>query len=143
MQARRASTTGWEAVRQGDWDEAVRLLDERGERADPTDLDKPLFWAAGRGRSAIVDLLLARGANIDAKYSGGWTPLMHAAEQGQQKVTELLLRRGADVTARNFGNHTAERRASQPEIRKMIQVGPFATCLHALIAPWPCQACSS
>jgi hypothetical protein len=122
-QVKRPAATGWEAVRRGDWGVALRLLDERDEGADPKDLESALFWAAGHGRGAIVELLLARGADINSQYSGGWTPLMHASEQGKKTVVELLLRRGADTTIQNYGNNTAERKAATLEIRQLIQVG--------------------
>ena len=61
----------------------------------------PLFHAARNGYSAIVELLLANGADpdMDAKRSDSdaWrTPLSFAAENGHEEVVRLLLERGAD-----------------------------------------------
>lgn len=60
---------------------------------------QPLHAAvAGRNRKG-VELLLAAGADPDARQHGGWTPLMAAAASGEEAIVSLLLSDGADVTA--------------------------------------------
>ncbi|MNC96496.1 Ankyrin repeats (3 copies) [compost metagenome] len=49
----------------------------------------------------MVELLLARGAPIDARSPNGTTPLMMAARYGAIDAADLLARRGADRTLRN------------------------------------------
>ena len=68
-----------------------------------------LHLAAGTGRRNIVELLLAKGEDINARDNEGTTPLFSAAILGQQGVTdfgqrtvaELLLSKGADVNAKD------------------------------------------
>jgi len=45
----------------------------------------------------MVDLLLARGAPIDARNLAGATALYSAAEAGHASVAQRLIERGADV----------------------------------------------
>ncbi len=66
-----------------------------------------LMWAAGHedgvGASAaasVIDLLLGRGAAVDAADDRGRTALMTAAERGHAEVVEMLVGRGADQTVR-------------------------------------------
>ncbi len=61
----------------------------------------PLHWAAGHGRSEVIDGLVEAGADIDRNDQGRnrWTPLMHAIHRGQEKAVMRLLTRGADPNA--------------------------------------------
>lgn len=53
-----------------------------------------------------VELLLARGANLEVKDNDGRTPLYAAAEGSTAEAVELLLSRGANVNARNTAQQT-------------------------------------
>jgi ankyrin repeat protein len=54
---------------------------------------------------AVVDLLIGRGANVNARAEGGATPLHHAA-RGRLAVVTALLRAGADPRARTANGRT-------------------------------------
>lgn len=60
-----------------------------------------LHAAADSGEKEIVDLLLANGAQIDAKRSDGNTPLHLAVSVSSLSVVECFIRNGADISARN------------------------------------------
>ena len=53
------------------------------------------------GKSKLPALLLDRGADVNGKTIGGWTPLHAAAGMGQLEIVALLLDRGADVNGKN------------------------------------------
>ena len=55
--------------------------------------------AAQNGHTATVDLLLIRGAAIEAKDGDGWTALIWAAARGNTATVRLLLDRGASFQA--------------------------------------------
>jgi ankyrin repeat protein len=57
---------------------------------------QPLHAAVAARNIAIVELLLDRGADPNARQQVGYTPLMGAAGAGQDDMVSLLLARGAD-----------------------------------------------
>jgi ankyrin repeat protein len=59
----------------------------------------PLMVGATNGSSAVVQALLAAGANARARATDGATPLMTAAASGSAEAVGLLLDHGADVNA--------------------------------------------
>lgn len=59
----------------------------------------PLHEAARQGNVTTVRLLLACGADIDARDNSGYTPVMAAAAAGNEAAVTLLLRMGAGVSA--------------------------------------------
>src|SRR5439155_13904700 len=64
--------------------------------------DTALHFAAARGSSALAELLVSRGANINAKNNNGWTPLTVAEGVSTNNFTaypsivEILRKAGAD-----------------------------------------------
>ncbi len=63
----------------------------------------PLHMAAEKGSRVLAELLLADGADVNAKDTSGYTPLHVAAGKGSRDVAELLLANGADVNAKGWG----------------------------------------
>ncbi len=86
-----------------------------------------LMWAAGHedgvGASAaasVIDLLLGRGAAVDAADDRGRTALMTAAERGHAEVVEMLVGRGADQTVRDKSGKTALDLAADERVRRAL-----------------------
>ena len=94
------------AAEAGDRLRLVRLL-EQGMDPDATDGQGwgPLHWAAGSGRSEIIDALVEAGADVDRNDQGRnrWTPLMHAIHTDQEEAATRLLARGASANATSPG----------------------------------------
>jgi ankyrin repeat protein len=80
-----------------DWTE--RLL-ARGAQLNRSGWTALHYAATGPG-TAVVALLLSRGAMLEAPSPNGTTPLMMAARYGPEDSVNLLLDRGASLTARN------------------------------------------
>ena len=59
------------------------------------------------GHTEIVTLLLAKGADVNAKDGNGYTTLMNAALFGNADVMKILIDKGADVNAKNNADETA------------------------------------
>ncbi|WQF85400.1 Putative serine/threonine-protein kinase, active [Colletotrichum destructivum] len=66
-----------------------------------------LSYAAHAGNLAAVELLLARGANVNAVLRKGWTALFWAARRGNPQIVRALLTKGANV-------HAMDEEGSQP-----------------------------
>jgi cytohesin len=65
----------------------------------------PLDRAVIAGLKDIAELLIAKGADVNAKGTWNWTPL-HSAVHGSKDIVELLITEGANVNARDGGNRT-------------------------------------
>lgn len=71
----------------------------------------PLMIAAMRKNSEIVSLLLAAGADVNAKDASGASALMWAAyatENAEPRIVHLLLAAGADPSVRNRKGESAQ-----------------------------------
>ena len=66
----------------------------------------PIHRAAIRGNIEAVKQYLDDGADVNAKYGGGWTPLHHSAEAGHKEIVELLIDAGADVNVKDLFGET-------------------------------------
>jgi len=62
----------------------------------------PLHWAANRGDTSAVDVLLEAGAKVDVEDELRGTPLSLAASSGSIRILELLIIAGANTRATNL-----------------------------------------
>jgi hypothetical protein len=94
-----------QCAREGDT-KAVELFMKAGYPPDSRDkYGVPLLCLAARGKHrAVVEILLARGAQIDLQSEDrGYSPLMDAAQAGSADLVALFLERGAspDLTSKD------------------------------------------
>jgi uncharacterized protein len=69
--------------------------------------ETPLFDAVRLGQMELLETLLARGANVNARSRRGSTPLLTAATYARIDAARVLLDRGAAVDAANADGRTA------------------------------------
>jgi ankyrin repeat protein len=90
----------------------TKILLDKG--ADPNHVTKsgatPILFTRD---AAVVELLIARGANVKARSKIGETALMDAATRGDVAAAKLLIAKGADVNARDHRGYTALMFAAQ------------------------------
>ncbi len=66
----------------------------------------PLMWAANKGHVKVAELLITRGADVNAKTGAGGTPLLEAAFGGNVDIAKLLLDKGVNIDATNNAGMT-------------------------------------
>jgi hypothetical protein len=76
----------------------VSFVDARGRT--------PLLAGVASGSVAVVAVLLAAGADVNAAGKGGWTALHSACQRGHPELVKELLGAGASCTARNDDQNT-------------------------------------
>lgn len=99
----KGASTIWAAARAGDVKAIERHLANgvSVEAPDPERGGTPLLWAAVTGQSDAMELLIIRGANVNATDREGGTALHAAGFLGHDKAVSLLIRSRANVNAAN------------------------------------------
>jgi uncharacterized protein len=99
--------------------EAAKLLLDRGAKVDAKEKwggQTPLMWASARRHPAMMQLLISKGADVNAASidrdyqrhvtaegrpksldSGGLTPLLYAARENCMACVDVLVKAGADI----------------------------------------------
>ena len=118
------------AVRGGKTAILAALLDAGADLQSPQPNFTPLAFACFEGTTAMVELLVARGADVNRRitYQGyqNATPLMYAANAGKVKMVIVLLDGGADPALRDDEGNTAADYAR----------GKRADKIRALLGQW-------
>ena len=82
----------------------------------------PLHFAASKGHTVVVGLLLEKGASINAKDGFDSTPLHNAAINGHTSTVKLLLEKGASPEAKNKINKIPLHYAEKYNYSEMAQL---------------------
>jgi ankyrin repeat protein len=82
----------------------------------------PLASASAAGQLEIARVLIARGANVNARAAGEFTPLHESAASGRMEFAKLLLENGADVNARTADGKTPLDYAREHNRAEMVQL---------------------
>jgi ankyrin repeat protein len=89
--------------------DTVRCLLDHGALVNGYDYEllTPLHWSAALDHGLIVDILLEKGADLEAREELGQTPLHLAASAGHRDVVKLLIEKGAFIEASS--NHVGDK----------------------------------
>ncbi len=85
--------------------EKVREFLEKG--IDGQDIGTALAGASRHGHLQVIKILLAKGADVNAKGEYERTALSEASGSGHLEIVKLLLAKGADVNAKDDSGWTA------------------------------------
>jgi hypothetical protein len=99
----------WVASTLGDTLDVLRAL-EAGAKIDSLDPQgnrRALNYAALSNRSAVIALLLSRGADVNKANRTGFTPVHHAVEASAHLALQRLIGAGADLSLKNAAGRTA------------------------------------
>jgi ankyrin repeat protein len=112
--------------------DAVQFLLDRGARIDRTAKNPAFPFAAlhsamSAGHKSIVDLLLARGANVNVREGSGMTVLHEAAGQGNVEYVRLLLSGGANPAAKTDDGKLPEDFARARKFASVVEILELAS----------------
>ena len=123
------------AAVQGNLAGVKSILAEKPELVNARDKDgwSPLHIAADADQNQMVALLLANGAEVNAKTFGksgwghskkefGWTALHMAANAGNKEMAELLFANGAEVNVRTNIGHAPLHMACIDGHKEMVEL---------------------
>jgi ankyrin repeat protein len=108
--------------------EAVKLLVDAGAEVNAPSRESmkvtPLASAAAAKQTKIARLLIAHGANVNARAASGHIPLHEASANGNVELVKLLIEKGADVNAKTDDGKTPLDFAvehKQPEVIALLK----------------------
>ncbi len=78
--------------------------------------------AASNGHKEVVEFLLQRGANIEARTERGVTPLYIAVKDSQKEIVELLLQHGANIEAKEEDGFTPLHIAAKDGQKEIVEL---------------------
>jgi ankyrin repeat protein len=81
-----------------------------------------LSYAIGNNHKEIVELLISKGADVNAKGDDGSIPLGTATLTGRKEIAELLIAEGADVNAKDDDGETPLDRAIKMKQTEMADL---------------------
>ena len=88
---------------------------------------RPLYRAVLSGNTQMAELLIDKGADVNAKDDCGFTPLRWATMLGRKDIVEFLIAKGADVNAKDYNGwtplHWAARLGSKDIVEFLIVRG--------------------
>ncbi|CAI2313424.1 unnamed protein product [Caenorhabditis sp. 36 PRJEB53466] len=87
------------AVRHGDANTVKKMLEEKPELVHYAPIYGPLalHMATARADRSIIVLLVAKGADVDARDAVGYTSLQLAIRRGNQPLAHFLISQGANL----------------------------------------------
>jgi ankyrin repeat protein len=88
-----------EAAENGDLETVKRLISQNPALLEAPDREgkTPLHYAAAKGHLNVVEFLVSKGANVNARNSSGATPLYLAKGFGRKEVVEFLTKHGGSA----------------------------------------------
>lgn len=114
-----------EAVRKGDGNAVIAMLDQPGQTIvntrDVTTGEGAVHIVVKRGDAAYLRYLLAKGADPNLRDGNGDTPMMLAVQAGQPDLIQILATSKANANLGNSGGETPLIRAVQRRDLELVR----------------------
>ncbi len=106
---------------------AVKQHIAAGADVNENVLGTPLHWATVNGHKEVAELLIAKGADVNAKDAVGNTPLyntilFNAIVEVHKEIAELLIQNGADVNAQDKNGNTPLHLAATSGLKEVAEL---------------------
>ncbi len=113
-----------DAARDGDVAKITALLKSNPDLvfSRDSDGDTPLIWAAVKDHWGAVKVLLAYGADVNARNKEGMTPLLYAAMSRYPEAVAFLLVNKAEVNVKNHDGFTPLHEMASGGRRDMVEL---------------------
>ncbi|ELR14795.1 Ankyrin repeatcontaining protein [Acanthamoeba castellanii str. Neff] len=95
--------------------ENVNQVDETVNRRTP------LHHAADFGHAEVLQMLIAKGADVNAQDAFGITPLLAAVYEGHTEAVQVLVKAKADVNAKGPDGMSALEAAEKDEVKAILK----------------------
>ena len=97
-----------EALAKGDYSNALKMIQQGAdiEAKDPGAGASALHYAVMGGKMPIIELLIARRADVNSRTRNGTTPLHTAVLYGRADAARLLIDNGAEINAQSASGAT-------------------------------------
>ncbi len=111
----------FDAVKNGDLAKVKTLIEKDSSLLNIKDAagNTPLHHAAIMGSVELAELLLSKGADINAVNAQQNTPLHEAIGTKKENVASLLIEKGADIRRGNIFKHTPLHRAASANLKNI------------------------
>lgn len=105
----------------------ITVSDDHGNKVSLNEYDEnglgPIHWAADRGHSHILEVLLQNGADVNlVDNEGGQTALHYAISCGHVECVKILKKYGADATIKDFDETTCHDLASEMNDEAILEL---------------------
>jgi ankyrin repeat protein len=110
------------AVKTGDLDGVKRFVEHDKLSVNFSDSNQrsPMHWAADFNQVAVMQYLVSKGANVNAKDKYGITPLLAATYEGHADAVKFLLQHKADTSVKGPDGMTAKDAAEKPAVKALF-----------------------
>jgi len=92
--------------------EGINITDKDG--------DTLLHFAVREGKKEVVEWLISKGADVNARGIMGFMPLHLAATLNHRDIMDLLIKKGADINAEDNNGKTPLYYAAMGELKEFF-----------------------
>jgi ankyrin repeat protein len=111
-----------ELIKDGNSELAIEMINNGADVNARDSIQRtPLHAAARQNKIEVMELLISKGADLEARVVGTQvTPLFDAVMGGSKEAVQLLLDKGANVNAKTPAGETAAAYATDPAIAELL-----------------------